>query len=519
MKQPNAAQSPTTPSRRGGACSARFTPHSPASCPQNEGRGDDLALSALPSLWGKEPAEGRQDGGNTPRQGGQFARLAALLAILLLALAAAPRALAQDDPDAIRVGVVVQGPDGLPQTFCVALEPGATGLDALEATGLPLASEQGPLGATVCRIGETGCSPPGEHCFCQCEGGPGCAYWTYFGLENSGWQYRVSGPVLVTLEDGAVEGWWWRDDAQTAAPPPALSFDALCPSQPPFPRTVTDGAGRAITLDAPPQRIASVSLGADEILLSLVGPERLAGVSYMASDPTISNVASALDGVARADLSGDPELLISLGADLVVLAAYNNPAALDQLLDADVPVFVLDDFNTLDDIRANIRLLGEVTGAEIRAEALIAQMDARLEAVQQAVAGQPPVRALYYEPGGITYGPGSTVDQIITLAGGVNVVAEADLGPYPLIDAEFVIAADPDVILLGGWYAASDDPLAAMLADPAFAELRAVQTGRVVPIVDAHLTNVSHHIAAGVEDVARALYPDVFPERDADDAE
>ncbi len=457
------------------------------------------------------PAVGRKDGG--------LLRAILTLTFLLLSLVFAPRALAQDDPDTIGVGVIVQGPDGLPQTYCLALPPGATGLDALEATGLPLASEQGPLGATVCRIGDTGCTPPGEHCFCQCMGGPGCAYWTYFGLENGAWQYRISGPVRVTLEDGAVEGWWWRDDAQPGAPPPVTPFEVLCPIEPLFPRTVTDGAGRTITLDAPPEQIASVSLGADEILLPLVGPERLAGVSYMAANPTISNVAGALDGVARADLIGDPELLISLDADLVILTAYNNPAALDQLLDADVPLFLLDDFNTLDDIRANIRLLGEVTRTEIRAEALIAQMDARLEAVAQAVAGQAPVRALYYEPGGITYGAGSTVDQIITLAGGVNVVAEADLGPYPLIDAEFVIAADPDVILLGGWYAEQGDPLATLLADPAFAGLRAVREGRVVPIVDAHMTNVSHHIAAGVEDVARALYPDAFPEGAADGAD
>lgn len=441
------------------------------------------------------------------------ARLAAIFALLLLLSLAAPAA-AQDDPDAIRAGVVVQGADGLPQTFCVTLPPGATGLDALEATGLPLVSERGPLGATVCRVGETGCAPPGEHCFCQCMGGAGCAYWSYFGLQNGVWQYRASGPALVTLDDGAVEGWWWRDDAQKALPPPALPFEALCPAGPSFPRTVADGLGREITLDAPPQRIASVSLGADEILLPLVGPERLLGVSALATNPTISNVTDAIDAVPRADLSGDPELLISLDADLVVLASYNNPAALDQLLDADVPVFVLDDFNTLDDIRANIRLLGEATGTEIRAEALIAQMDARLDAVRAAVAGQEPVRALYYEPGGITYGPGSTVDQIITLAGGLNVVAEADLGAYPLIDAEFVIAADPDVILLGGWFAGAADPLAAFLADPAFADLRAAQAGRVVPIRDAHLTNVSHHLASGVEDVARALYPAAFPDDD-----
>ncbi|HEX3051681.1 MAG TPA: ABC transporter substrate-binding protein, partial [Aggregatilineaceae bacterium] len=128
----------------------------------------------------------------------------------------------------------------------------------------------------------------------------------------------------------------------------------------------------------------------------------------------------------------------------------------------------------------------------------------------EAVAGQESVRVLYYEPGGITYGPGSTVDEIITLAGGVNVVAESDLGAYPLVDAEYVLAADPDVILLGGWFAGQSDPIATFTNDPAFETLRAVLDGRVIPINDAHMTNVSHYIALGVEDVAHALYPDAF---------
>jgi iron complex transport system substrate-binding protein len=184
-----------------------------------------------------------------------------------------------------------------------------------------------------------------------------------------------------------------------------------------------------------------------------------------------------------------------------------------------VPVFVLSDFNTVDDIRANIRLLGRVTGTERRAGEIITEMDRRLEAVRSAVAGRDPVRVLYYELGGITYGPGSTVDQIIGLAGGVNVVAEAGLEAYPLVDAEFVLAADPDVILLGGWFSDESDPLAAFESDPAFGTLRAVREGHVYPIYDAHMTNVSQYIAAGVEDVARALYPDAFEEGAGDAAQ
>jgi iron complex transport system substrate-binding protein len=436
------------------------------------------------------------------------------LVAAVLAFAVPPLA-AQEGAGSIQVGVVVQGADGQPQTFCVNLsDDRQTGLDALQATGLPIAVESGTMGTTVCQIAQDGCTPPAEHCFCQCESGSACAYWSYFHLNQQGnWQYSPTGAAGYQLAQGGVDGWWWRDSARPdAAPLPAISFDQICQPQPAFPRTVEDGMGRQVTINAPPQRIASVTLGSDEILLSLVGPQRLIGVTYFARDPAISNIAGQLDDIPHTDLSGDPEYLISLNADLVVLAAYNNPAALDQLLKAQVPVFVLAEFNTLDDIRTNIRLLGHATGEEAKAEAMIQEMDARLAAVQAKVKGQKPVRVLYYEPGGVTYGPGSTVDEIIRLAGGVNVVGEAGLGAYPLVDAEFVLASDPDVILLGGWFSGQSESLAAFLNNPAFRTLHAVKDGHVYPINDAHLTNVSQYIVLGVEDVARALYPQVFGE-------
>jgi iron complex transport system substrate-binding protein len=432
-----------------------------------------------------------------------------------MGLLAAP-VMAQDGgetPQPIQVGEVIQGADGLPQTYCVTLSgENPTGLDAIQATGLDIATSSGPQGTLVCRVDQTGCTPPGENCFCQCEGGTGtpCAYWSYFHLGKQGnWQYSIMGAANSTVTQGAVEGWWWRVGDSSAALP-VVSFESICGAT--FPRTVTDGLGREVVISSSPQRIASVTLGSDEILLDLVGLGRLLGVSYFAKDPAISNITDRLDGIQYTDLSGNPERLISVNADLVIMAKYNDPAALNQLLEADVPVFVLADFNTIDDIRANIRLLGQVTGTEVRAEAMINQMDARLAAVHEKVKDQTPVRVLYYEPGGVTYGPGSTVDEIITLAGGINVIGEADLGPYPLISAEYVLTVDPDVILLGAGFASTDDPLAWFTDDPVFSGLRAVQNGRVYAMSDAHMTNVSQYVVLGVEDVARALYPQAFGE-------
>jgi iron complex transport system substrate-binding protein len=436
-----------------------------------------------------------------------------LLVLVAIGLMAVP-IMAQEGggtPEPIQVGVVIQGADGLPQTYCVTLSgENPTGLDAIQATGLNVLTSSGPQGTLVCRVDQTGCTPPGENCFCQCEGGTPCAYWSYFRLGDQGnWQYSIMGAANSTVTQGAVEGWWWRV-ANSSAALPVVPFESICGAT--FPRTVIDGLGREVVIPAPPQQIASVTLGSDEILLDLVGPERLLGVSYFAKDPAISNITDRLGGIEYTDLIGNPERLISVDADLVIMAKYNDPATLDQLLDADVPVFVLADFNTIDDIRANIRLLGQVTGTEVRAEAMINQMDNKLAAIHEKVKGQTPVRVLYYEPGGVTYGPGSTVDEIITLAGGINVIGEADLGAYPLISAEYVLTVDPDVILLAAGFTGVDNPLAWFTDDPVFSGLRAVQNGRVYAMSDAHMTNVSQYVTRGVEDVARALYPQAFGE-------
>lgn len=129
-----------------------------------------------------------------------------------------------------RAAVVVQA-QGKTDTYCVELpESGATGLDALRATGRDLNVMAGPLGAAVCRLESLGCSYPAEHCFCQCQGAS-CRYWAYFFLNESGtWQYSGMGTAGRPLQAGAVEGWLWTDGSnQTPTGSlPAVTFESIC---------------------------------------------------------------------------------------------------------------------------------------------------------------------------------------------------------------------------------------------------------------------------------------------------
>lgn len=269
-----------------------------------------------------------------------------------------------------------------------------------------------------------------------------------------------------------------------------------------FSVTVTDGLGNEVTLDARPMRIASATLGTDEILLDLVGPERLIAVTNLASDPTISNIADRpeLEQIEN-QVEADPEQIIALEPDLVFVASFTDPAVIEQLQGAGVPVFVMGFFNSIDSIEQNILTIGELVGEPERAEEIVADMNATLDEVAAQVAemeGEPPT-ALYLSSGGWVAGSATTVDDIITRAGGVN--AAADLVDWNQVSEETIIEMDPDVVILSPYVTDEE-----FVDNPVFAGLSAVVNERVFVANDAHLSAVSQYVALGVEDVFEMLY-------------
>lgn len=280
-----------------------------------------------------------------------------------------------------------------------------------------------------------------------------------------------------------------------------------------WPRTLVDGLGTEVTINAEPQKIVSVSVGSDEVLLPLVGVERFVGVTQFALDPAISNVAQLAAQVPNTiESTTDTELIIGLEPDIVFVASFTDPAVIQQLRDAGLTVFATGFPVGLEAVKANIRLLAQAVGAEEGAETLIAGMDADIAAVTNAVgAPELAVRALYLTPGNYTSGVDSTISEVIATAGGVDVAAAAGVEQFAPVTDEFIIEQDPDVILLSGWTPWDATFVDVFKNNPAFAGLSAVQNGQVYVANDGHLTTVSQFIAKGVEDAAAYLYPDLYP--------
>ncbi|MGB0659185.1 MAG: heme/hemin ABC transporter substrate-binding protein [Mangrovicoccus sp.] len=200
-----------------------------------------------------------------------------------------------------------------------------------------------------------------------------------------------------------------------------------------------------------PEAKAIVSVGGPvtEIVYALGQGHRLVG-----RDTTSQHPAEALSlpdlGYMR-QLSA--EGVLSIGPDLILARDSSGPPeTMEQLRAARIPIVLVHDGFSADAVLASIRIVGQALGAETEAEALAlrqAKALAELREETQQITEKKRVLFVLSTDGGRlnAAGAGTGADGLITLAGGVNVMAEA-FESYKLVNDEAVITAAPDVILM-----------------------------------------------------------------------
>lgn len=298
--------------------------------------------------------------------------------------------------------------------------------------------------------------------------------------------------------------------AGSQATPSAAS---AAPSVAAFPVTLTDDAGREVTLDASPERIVSLAPSNTEIVCALDGCGRLVGVTDYDDYPAEVTDLPKLVVLTQVDL----ERLVAAEPDLV-LAAGNEltpSSVIEQIDGLGIPVLVLYP-ESLDEVYADIELVADVLGRRSEADLLVEDMRERVTAVEAAVEGAEAPRTLYevFHSEGTTYtaGEGSFLASLLELAGADPVTGDAE----GVMEAEELIAADPELILLGtATYVASlgtpEAALEVVRARPGWSELTAVREANVIPYLDDIVTTrPGPRIVDGLEALARAIHPDRF---------
>lgn len=229
---------------------------------------------------------------------------------------------------------------------------------------------------------------------------------------------------------------------------------------------LVDDRGVRVQLDRPPQRIVSVLPSLTEMVCDLGACARLVGVDRYSNHPEAVRQLPRVGG----GLDPNIEAIVALRPDLVLLAT--SSASADRLQALGIRVAALEPKNHAD-IERVLLALGQVLGV-----AHAAQRWQALDAAVQAVARAMPARTrnvrVYFEVNNAPYAASeaSFIGQTLAQLGVRNIVP-ASMGPFPKINPEFVVRADPDVIMVG------DATFAGMARRPGWSALRAIRQGRV----------------------------------------
>lgn len=272
--------------------------------------------------------------------------------------------------------------------------------------------------------------------------------------------------------------------------------------------TVTDDNGTFVTILTEPARIVSASPAATQILFALGVGDRVVGVNQWDDYP--SEVA---DLPKVADMEVNTEAVIALSPDLVIGAA-GQEEALATVQDAGAPVIILNP-PTVEGIYADITMVGQAVGATEEAAAVIQSMRDTFEELSEAAAATGETPSVFYALDDTLYtcGPGSFVDELLTLASATNVASTGEAAEgigqdYYQFTPEQLVAADPEIVILGAFYGGVDK----FNADPRFAGLTAVQEGRVFALdaeYDTLLTLAAPRIVEGFAGLVQTIHPDV----------
>lgn len=145
---------------------------------------------------------------------------------------------------------------------------------------------------------------------------------------------------------------------------------------------------------AKPQRIVSMNLCTDELLMRLVDPSRIAAITHLSQQPINAPIGLGPIASTLKVNHGLAEEVIRLKPDLILAGTFTTTTATSLLRGLGYNVVTFAPENSFEDMRANIRKLAALTGDEARGEQLIAEFDARLAALQaQIPPGETPIFA------------------------------------------------------------------------------------------------------------------------------
>jgi iron complex transport system substrate-binding protein len=278
-----------------------------------------------------------------------------------------------------------------------------------------------------------------------------------------------------------------------------------------FPVTLKDALDEEIVIEDKPEKIISLIPSNTEIVYELGNGEAIVGVTDFDNYPEEAMAKEKIGG-----MEFNIEKMISLQPDLILAhesTADSAKAGLQQLKDAGIAVVVVNDAQSFEQVYESIQMIGNAIGEAEKANELVDSMKNKLaDLKKQAEAIKEEKRkSVFVEvspaPEVYTAGKNTFIDEMLAMIGAEN--AAGDMEGWAKVDSEAIVERNPDVVVTTyGYY--SEKPVEQVLARQGWENVKAVKDQQVFDVHSDLVTRSGPRLAEGAEELAKAIYPDVF---------
>jgi iron complex transport system substrate-binding protein len=251
---------------------------------------------------------------------------------------------------------------------------------------------------------------------------------------------------------------------------------------------VTDDLGRTIRVKST-QKILSLTPSINEILYKLIDEDRI-----IARTPYDSFPAAILTKPVINNYPPDLERILTLSPDLIVAKeGMLGKDDMDRLAELGFPVY-MQRYESLTDIYHSIQSLGKILDCQSKSDSLVGSIKYQVQSIEDKTTDQykPKILIIISLEPLYVFGNNSYVNDLMVAAGGVNAMTELMHNPYPIINREYLLKLDSDIIL-------GTDMSGLLKYYPEMKLSKAVKLNNIYPLDTEILSRPGPRVVEGIE--------------------
>lgn len=271
-----------------------------------------------------------------------------------------------------------------------------------------------------------------------------------------------------------------------------------------YPLEVEDDFGYKATIEKQPSRIISLAPSHTEILFKLGLGASVVGVTTYCDYP---EEAKAKEKVGDS-MTVNVEKIIELNPDLVIQYGSGSEESNKKIRDAGITLLSYEP-ESIDEVISVIEKIGDITNSKIAATMVTVDMMSKKEYIVNRVSKAEKVKVFYevWDEPLMAAGPGSFLDELITLAGGDNVAKDAQ-SAYAQFDVEQMIERNPDVYITAK--DSENKTVESIKSRQGYDIINAIKNDRVYILEPNIISRPGPRIVDGLELIAKSIHPELF---------